>query len=179
MIWVLSNWIDEPIGPATVPPIQPFEQPRPNRPAEFEPIYRPGGGGFLEGFLFAAIVGLAVAFWFTRGADPNPDDGDAIDVAGLKVLILEETGERENLAPGQIAAINSVQVREAITARDGELRVLDVDDKTDKLAEPWPTLRRRVTLRPPVVILAEKRRAVEFALPADPEALVKRIEAFK
>lgn len=166
------SWLDSDIVPIPAPP-------KPNRPAESEPIYRgPRGGGFLDGVFVAAIVAAFAfaAFWYATRE--RSDDGEQIDVDRLAVLIVEETANRDQLSVGQLAALQSPTVRDMVKAKGGEIRVLDADDKTDALGEPWPTLRRRATLRPPLVVIAARGRAVEFALP-DAETLKKRIEDFR
>lgn len=165
------SWLDSDIVPSPAPP-------KPNRPAETEAIYRgPRGGGFFDGVIVAAVIAaFAFAAWYSTR--DRSDDGDRIDVDRLAVLIVEETANRDALSVGQLAALGSPSVREMVKAKGGEFRVLDADDKTDALAEPWPTLRRRATLRPPLVVVAAKGRAIEFALP-DADTLKKRIEDFR
>lgn len=170
------SWLDAEIGYAT-PNVPPEPNPRPNRPGQTERIYRGGGPGFFDGLILAAIVAafLALAWYATR---ERSDDGDQIDVGPLSVLVIEETANRAQLSPGQLAAIQSVAIRETVKAKGGTIRVLDVDDKTEAMAEPWPTLRRRATLRPPSVVIAAKGRAIEFALP-DADTLKQKIEDFQ
>jgi hypothetical protein len=164
------SWLDSEIG-YTVP----RPQPQPNPPAQAGGINQAGPGAFDRWILVAMFAGLLSLAWYaTRGRD----DGDQIDVTPLSVLILEETANRGQLSPGQLAAIQSTTIREAVKAKGGTVRVLDVDDKTEALAEPWPTLRRRATLRPPSVVIAGKGRAIEFALP-DAETLKQKIEDFQ
>lgn len=168
----MMSWLDAEIGYAAPAALT-------SHAANTEPIYRGSrGGGFLDGVFVAAIVAAFAfaAFWYaTRD---RSDDGDRIDVERLSVLIVEETANRDQLSVGQLAALQSSSVREMVKAKGGEFRVLDADDKTDALAEPWPTLRRRATLRPPLVVVAAKGRAIEFALP-DADTLKKRIEDFR
>lgn len=166
------SWLDSDIVPSPAPP-------KPNRPGQTEPMYRgPRGGGFLDGVFVAAIIAAFAfaAFWYATRE--RSDDGDQINVERLSVLIVEETANRDQLTVGQLAALRSPSVREMVKAKGGEFRVLDADDKTDALAEPWPTLRRRATLRPPLVVVAAKGRAIEFSLP-DADTLKKRIEDFR
>lgn len=165
------NWLDSDLLHSR--PAQPNQLPQP------EPILRGNRErGFFDGFWTAlGIAAVAFAVFLYASRERN-DDGDQIDVERFAVLILEETANRDQLSVGQLAAIQSTKIRETIRSKRGELRVLDVDDNVETLAEPWPTLRRRATLKPPLVVMAANGRAVEFALP-DAETLQKRIEDFQ
>ena len=181
------SWLDEPFlipSPPPPPPVpaqpqastqgdSPRPEPRAHAPTATGPVSM---AWTLAPWLIAALAVL----WAWRQSPPGPGPNpDPVPVETLSVLILEETADRGTLPAGQTAILNSVDIREAIARRGGQLRVLDVDDKTDTLGDPWPTLRSRATLKPPLVIFAEKRRAIETALPADVPAMLQRLEEFQ
>jgi hypothetical protein len=56
--------------------------------------------------------------------------------------------------------------------------VLDADDDTRKLLPEWQALRNRIRSRPPVVVIANPRRAKEMPLPADVPEFLKEFEGF-
>ena len=60
------------------------------------------------------LIGLAIAYFVMRPSGDGDDDGDRenVDVAGLHVLIVEETEKRGELTQGQINSMLSVSVRE-------------------------------------------------------------------
>ena len=149
-------------GPVTVSPTDP-QQPRQSN--QWETI-----GRVLPWVL---LVGLVA--WFGIRGQPG---GETIAVPGLRVLVLEESADRDRLTADQIAIFNAVSIREAVTAAGGEMMVLDVDDDTAKLNDEWGRLRDRVRSRPPVVVFANPRRAKEMTLPADVPEFLKELEAF-
>ena len=76
-------------------------------------------------FLPWVLLGALVVWVVSRGAALEPTG-----VTGLRVLVLEETAERGELSPDQLAIFNSVEIRERIEAADGQVLFLDADDKT-------------------------------------------------
>lgn len=121
------------------------------------------------------VLLVGVIAWFAmrgqHGIEP-------VGVEGLRVLVVEESADRGDLTADQIAIFNSVEIREAVTAANGQMVVLDADDDTRKLSREWQTLRDRIRSRPPVVVIANPRRAKEMPLPADVPEFLKEFEAF-
>jgi hypothetical protein len=125
---------------------------------------------FAPWVLLAAVVLWAVTQ--RPAAEPT-------GVTGLRVLVVEETAERGNLSPEQLAIFNSVEIREQIEAANGQLVFLDADDKTRELTPEWQRLRDRIRTRPPVVVFANKTRAKEMPLPGDVDEFINALEGFK
>lgn len=154
-----DEWLHGPVTVSTTDPQQPRQS------NQWETI-----GRVLPWVL---LVGL-VAWFAMRGQQ----GGGTIAVPGLRVLVLEESADRDRLTADQIAIFNAVPIREAVTAAGGEIMVLDVDDDTAKLNDEWGRLRDRVRSRPPVVVFANPRRAKEMTLPADVPEFLKELGAF-
>lgn len=125
-------------------------------------------------FLPWVLLGALFVWVVSRGASIEPTG-----VTGLRVLVLEETAERGELSPDQLAIFNSVEIRERIEAADGQVLFLDADDKTRELSPEWQRLRDRIQTRPPVVVFATPRRAKEMALPQSVDEFLKAIEQAK
>jgi hypothetical protein len=95
------------------------------------------------------------------------------------VLVVEETAERGELSPDQLAIFNSVEIRERIEGADGQVLFLDADDKTRDLSPEWQRLRDRIQTRPPVVVFANRKRAKEMPLPPTVDSFLQSLEGFK
>lgn len=121
------------------------------------------------------VLLIGVIGWFVNRGQHG---SEPIGVEGLRVLVVEESADRGDLTPDQIAIFNSVEIREAVTAADGQMLVLDADDDTRKLLPEWQALRNRIRSRPPVVVMANPRRAKEMPLPADVPEFLKEFEGF-
>lgn len=125
-------------------------------------------------FLPWVLLGALVVWVVSRGAALEPTG-----VTGLRVLVVEETAERGELSPDQLAIFNSVEIRERIEAADGQVLFLDADDKTRELSPEWQRLRDRIQTRPPVVVFANRKRAKEMALPPTIDSFLESLEGFK
>lgn len=161
-----ADWLD-----TTIAPPRAFAEPLPLSPppTDWNRIWRD--------WAFLVLLGV-LAFQSIHGCrDGGPNPGPNVD--GLRVLIVEESKDRELLPFEQQHIFNALAIREAIDAAKGELLVLDGDDSTDKLRADWQSIRQRITLPPPVVVIATKRGATEFALPADVPAMLSKIERAK
>ena len=144
--------------------------------APTRPQQHPGGPHWETlGRVLPWVLLVGVVAWFaTRGQH----GGEPVGVEGLRVLMLEESADRDRLDPEQIAIFGAVPIREAVAAAGGEIMVLDVDDDTGRLKPEWGRLRDRVRSRPPVVVFANPKRAKEMPLPADVPEFLKELEAF-
>jgi hypothetical protein len=153
-----DDWLNGPIKVIQTPQQHPTGAP-------WETVVR-----VLPWVLLVGVIG-----WFVirgqHGSEP-------IGVEGLRVLVVEESADRGDLTADQIAIFNSVEIREAVTAADGQMLVLDADDDTRKLLPEWQALRNRIRSRPPVVVIANPRRAKEMPLPADVPEFLKEFEGF-
>ena len=158
-----NDWLNVPIGGTTNPPTPP---PQP----AFQWVQ-------LERWApWAVALAVAVA-WFVSSRRPN-DDGEPIQVDGLRVLIVEESTDRPQLPAAQREIFTSVPLRELIDKLGGQIRILDANDPTDAMAAEWRALRKRITTTPPAVVFAKPRRAVEMPLPADVEQFNEKLEGF-
>jgi hypothetical protein len=152
------DWLTTPIGQPQQPTPQPPQLP-------WDQIFR-----WLPWVL---LVAAAVFFYAKQSPADRPG------VAGLRVLVVEETADRSDLTPDQIAIFNSVKLRDEIDAAKGQILFLDADDKTRELAPEWQRLRDRIQTRPPAVVIATPRRAKEMKLPASVDDFLAAIEGAK
>ncbi len=158
-----DDWLNVPIVAPTSP------SPPPPQPA-FSWVQ-------LERWAPWAVALVIAAAWFISSRRPN-DDGEPIAVDGLRVLIVEESANRQTLPADQSQILTSVPVRELVAKLGGEIRIVDVDDATDAMATEWRALRKRITTTPPAVVFAKPRRAMEMALPANVDQFQTKLEAF-
>ena len=169
-----DDWLDRPLvpptpRPAAVAPLADVAATIATPPPDYQRMIRDW-----------ALLGLMAVMawnWMRGGADT--DTSPTPNVAGLRVLILEESADRAKLPAPQSAIFNAVGLREAIAARDGQLLVLDRHDDVAKLAQEWRQLRGRATLATPLVIFAAGRRAVEMPLPSSTDEFLRKLEAFR
>jgi hypothetical protein len=158
---VNEDWLNVPIGAPSSPP-----QPQPAFPWVQ-----------LERWAPWAVVLVIAGAWFISSRRQN-DDGEPIMVDGLRVLIVEESANRQSLPPDQSQILTSVPIRELVEKLGGQIRILDADDPTDALAAEWRAIRKRITITPPAVVFAKPRRAMEMALPANVDQFENKLEAF-
>jgi len=163
----MDEWLSVPIAAPSSPPVNP-----PATPPQWPfPSFQ------LERWLpWAVALAVAVA-WFVSSRRSS-DDGEPIQVDGLRVLIVEESTDRPQLPADQREIFTSVPVRELVDKLGGQIRILDADDSTDAMAAEWKALRKRITTTPPAVVFAKPRRAVEMPLPADVEQFREKLEGF-
>lgn len=148
-----------------------------------------------NGWLGPVVMGLLVlvAGWlYASRHSPSPDVDPApgpspspVVASGLHVLIVEETSDRAKLTAGQIAILTSGDLQdwyEGNCAKEDNFRAYRCFDKDTKLEQEnqvWRDMRAAVTLEPPCVLAVDGKRAVQFKLPADPEAMQATLEKFK
>jgi hypothetical protein len=163
----MDEWLSVPIAAPSSPPVNP-----PATPPQWPfPSFQ------LERWLpWAVALAVAVA-WFVSSRRSG-DDGEPIQVDGLRVLIVEESTDRPQLPADQREIFTSVPVRELVDKLGGQIRILDADDSTDAMAAEWRAMRKRITTTPPAVVFAKPRRAVEMPLPADVEQFREKLEGF-
>lgn len=75
---------------------------------------------------------------------PNPPGPAPIPLSGLRVLILEETSNRQSLPPSQVSVLTSGEIRSYLNSKCAknaaglpEYRVLDVDNSVANLDKHW------------------------------------------
>lgn len=113
------------------------------------------------------------------GTEPGPAPQPApIPVAGLHVLIVEETDDRGRIPVGQLAALQSTAIRREVQEKGGQFRQFD-DDPT--IADPlWAAVRDRPRASLPWIIVSNGAKGgTEQPLPASVEetlALIRRYE---
>ena len=135
------------------------------------------------------LIGLAIAYFVMRPSGDGDDDGDRenVDVAGLHVLIVEETEKRGELTQGQINSMLSVSVREWLDENcakvDGQPARLLVDSHTDisKHGNPWNLMREKATPPYPCVVVANDGKVSREDVRGDfdPQRMIEAIEASK
>jgi hypothetical protein len=164
----MDEWLHVPIAapssPSLNPPANPPASP-PQWPFAFE-----------RWLPWAVALAVAVA-WFVSSRRSG-DDGEPIQVDGLRVLIVEESANRQNLPSDQSQILTSVPTRELVAKLGGQIRIVDADDSTDAMAAEWKAMRKRITTTPPAVVFAKPRRAVEMALPASVDQFREKLEGF-
>jgi hypothetical protein len=109
---------------------------------------------------------------------PSPTPGPApIPVAGLHVLIIEETDDRNKIPQGQLAALQSTLIPAEVKAKGGQFRQYDDDPP---IADPlWSAARSRPRTSLPWIIVSNGTGGFEGPLPAsidDTLALIRRFE---
>ena len=129
-----NDWLSVPIGGTTSPPTPP---PQP----AFQWVQ-------LERWApWAVALAVAVA-WFVSSRRSG-DDGEPIQVDGLRVLIVEESTDRPQLPADQREIFTSVPVRELVDKLGGQIRILDADDSTDAMAAEGARCENGSPPRPP------------------------------
>lgn len=75
---------------------------------------------------------------------PNPPGPAPIPLSGLRVLILEETSNRQSLPPSQVSVLTSGEIRGYLNTKcaknaagSPEYRVLDIDNNVSALEKHW------------------------------------------
>lgn len=127
------------------------------------------------------LLAVLVFFALTRMRGCTPSDDTVVDVDGTYVMVLEEVDKREELPAAQLSIFNSSRLREwydANCAEDG-YRCFDVDDDLAQEKPMWKKLKDGVTLKPPVLVIANKRKTTQQALPANVEAMMRELQKSK
>lgn len=111
------------------------------------------------------------------GPGPAPTPAP-IPVAGLHVLIVEETGDRSRVSPGQLSVLQTTQIAAAVKAAGGQFRQYDEDQP---LADPvWQAALSRPRAAVPWIVVSNgEKGGTEQPLPASIEetlALIRRYE---
>lgn len=111
--------------------------------------------------------------------DPDPDPSPApIPVAGLHVLIVEETDDRLNVPAGQLAVLQTTQIGEAVRAAGGQFR--QYDDDPDIADPTWKAARARPrTAIPWIIVSNAEKGGAEVPLPASIEETLALIRRFQ
>jgi hypothetical protein len=117
---------------------------------------------------------------FGRAPDPGPDPEPSpapIPAAGLHVLIVEETDDRGRIPIGQLAALQSTQVRGYVQGKGGQFRQYDDDPP---IADPlWNAARSRPRQSLPWLIVSNgERGGFEGPLPQSVEETLQTIKKF-
>ena len=123
--------------------------------------------------ILLAILLLVILFGNRLGSTAPPFATDS-----LKVLIVEEANDRDNLPREQVTALASQNWRTLVKTKGGEWRLLDPDaDVTE--AEPWiqeaMAVKRDST---PWLLIANGNRGTSEAFPANLDALVELINGY-
>jgi hypothetical protein len=111
------------------------------------------------------------------GKPPTPPPGPApIPVAGLHVLIVEETDDRGRIPQGQLAVLQTTQIQELVKSKNGQFRQYDDDPEiTDPI---WKAARNRPRTALPWIIVSNGSSGVEQPLPATIEETLALIGRF-
>jgi hypothetical protein len=118
---------------------------------------------------------------------PGPAPGPApIPLPGLRVLIIEESGERSQLPTKQLDILFSQEMRDHLNAKcvvgaDGKTRewyILDADVATAQLAKHWQDAMKRERKSVPWVIISNGTSGFEGPLPADVAALKQLVDKY-
>lgn len=104
---------------------------------------------------------------------PNPPGPSPIPLSGLRVLILEETGDRQKLPPSQAAILTSAELRAALKAKcakgvDGspEFRFLDVDADVSLQEKHWQEAMKLPRQSLPWIVVSDGKAGFQGPLPA-------------
>jgi hypothetical protein len=124
-------------------------------------------------YLLAALVAAQLAG--VEGCDISLPSGErAIDVPGLAVLIVYESGQ--TLPKEQQAILTSAQWTALVPP--GNYRVLDQNSEfaTDS---PWKTAMQRPRTQLPHLIVSSDKGNYEGPLPADTAAMVAKVQEYQ
>lgn len=136
------------------------------------------------------IVVLVIAALFVFGQfQARQADGDrreTIDIEsdGLHVLIAEETADRDQLSPQQVAIFNSVLVRQWTDKHCAEIdgvpafRILDFDDELTRTDAIWQEMLDAADGELSLVIVKGNDAKV-MSLPRDVESMIKTLDEYK
>lgn len=166
---------------ASVPPIddldsllEGFDEPsKPINSASSHSVSVPRMGQPWLGIAAFAVALVVLAISFLPKSTPNDDSTVKVDKP--HVVIVEESGDHDQLTANQIAILTSVPIREFYDRNEVVYRKYDVEDDVSKESKTLQELREMVTEEPPCVIVAKGSKASQFKLPKDPEAMQKRV----
>lgn len=123
------------------------------------------------------LIALAV-FSLAKGGGALPFTPAPIDVPGLHVLIVEETDDRSTIDKGQLAVLQTTQVKQEVAAAGGQFR--QYDDDNAPAAEPWKTAMSRPRQSTPWLIVSNPGKGgFEGPLPASIDESLKIIGGLK
>lgn len=110
------------------------------------------------------------------GPTPDPDNPAPIPLAGLRMLIIEESAERNKLPPAQASILFSTEIRKYLNGKcpagsDGktkEWRIWDYDSDTSAEEKHWQAAMNRKPGKDklPWVIISNGKTGYEGPLPA-------------
>lgn len=93
-----------------------------------------------------------------------------IDVPGLHVLIVEESGDRNTVDKGQLSVLQTTLVKQEVVASGGEYRMYDANEPP--VEEPWRTaMERPRTSLPWLIVSNPGKGGFEGPVPAGDGAI--------
>jgi len=135
--------------------------------------------------LIAALCALAFFLGSQyQGCDrlsPSPDeDSVVIDESGKFALILQDKSEagQSRVTSGQATAINSTMTKDVAANAGFTLRILDVNDSTDKVEAIWKTLKDKAA-DPPSLTVTSNGRMRSGPLPDGVGEIKSALESIK
>lgn len=147
----------------------------------FRVFFTPSKGGVYFLVLQDANADVVVTKRITVGPveppPPNPPPGPnptpaPIPLSGLRVLILEETGDRQKLPPSQAAILTSTEVRSLLNTkcakgRDGspEFRLFDADADLSLQEKHWQDAAKLKRDSLPWLVISDGKQGYQGPLP--------------
>lgn len=136
------------------------------------------------------VIGLIVLILWLKGGVlpipvPNPVDPAPFPSSGLRVLIVEETGDRGKLPASQRTVFTSVKLREWLNANcqkegdDAGWRILDKDADMQFASETWKQAMQLPRQSTPWLIASNGRSGVSCPLPQTVDEVIATLEAYK
>lgn len=99
-----------------------------------------------------------------------------IPVAGLRVLIVDETLDRGRLPAAQIPIFSSTILRQYVASHGGQFRTMDDDDDPSLVSPEWQKLRASITTPSPSWAVYTTAGGVSEPLPANLDAAMSELQ---
>jgi hypothetical protein len=116
--------------------------------------------------------------------DPKPPGPVPIIDKGLRVLIVWETKDLSNYPAAQVAAVNSTEVRQYLSAKcvkvngHPEWRVYDPDTDVTRESKVWQDAMKIKRDKLPWIIVSDGEKGTSEPLPADKDALMNLLKLY-
>lgn len=124
-------------------------------------------------------IAAAVKAGLTDIPPPDPDVDPPIPVTGLHVLILEETGDRNKLKPGQLAILTSTVLRQWFTDNNADWRIWDKDVDAQFEPQVWKDALKLERGPLPWIIVANGKTGYSGPLPQTVEETILLLNKYK
>ena len=116
------------------------------------------------GFGLGALVGA----WRSGGGDVEPN----VDpVSGAYVAIFYQDADLQNYTPSQREFLNSVNTANWLEEHKVNWKKIDVDDKVDRLPEPFPIMAEKHRSKEPWIVIAAGKKFASEPIESNDQAM--------